>query len=68
VGTALMGAALDLADNWLNLGRIELRVYVDNAAGTSFRSAKASAPDIFRSPQNTPLTSDVPSSARQPGA
>jgi putative acetyltransferase len=33
VGTALMEAALDLADNWLNLKRIELRVYVDNAAG-----------------------------------
>ena len=33
VGTALMGAALDLADNWLNLERIELRVYVDNTAG-----------------------------------
>lgn len=31
VGTALMGAALDLADNWLNLTRIELRVYVDNS-------------------------------------
>jgi putative acetyltransferase len=28
-----MEAALDLADNWLNLTRIELRVYVDNAAG-----------------------------------
>jgi L-phenylalanine/L-methionine N-acetyltransferase len=33
VGTALMEAALDLADKWLNLTRIELRVYVDNAAG-----------------------------------
>ena len=32
VGTALMEAALDLADNWLNLTRIELSVYVDNAA------------------------------------
>ena len=32
VGTALMEAALDLADNWLNLTRIELTVYVDNAA------------------------------------
>ena len=32
VGTSLMEAALDLADNWLNLTRIELRVYVDNAA------------------------------------
>jgi putative acetyltransferase len=33
VGTALMEAALDLADNWLNLTRLELTVYVDNAAG-----------------------------------
>ena len=33
IGTALMEAALDLADNWLNLTRIELHVYVDNAAG-----------------------------------
>jgi L-phenylalanine/L-methionine N-acetyltransferase len=32
VGTALMEAALELADNWLNLTRLELRVYVDNAA------------------------------------
>ena len=31
VGTALMEAELDLADNWLNLTRIELSVYVDNA-------------------------------------
>ena len=31
VGTALMQAALDLADNWLGLRRIELRVYADNA-------------------------------------
>ena len=30
VGTALMQAALDLADNWLGLRRIELRVYADN--------------------------------------
>ncbi len=33
VGTTLMRAALDLADNWLNLSRIELTVYTDNAAG-----------------------------------
>jgi putative acetyltransferase len=33
VGTALMEAALDLADNWLNLTRIELNVYTDNAPG-----------------------------------
>jgi putative acetyltransferase len=30
--TALMRTALDLADNWLNLTRIELTVYTDNAA------------------------------------
>jgi putative acetyltransferase len=33
VGTELMQAALDLAENWLNLTRIELKVYVDNPAG-----------------------------------
>ena len=32
VGTALLRAALDLADNWLNLTRVELRVYTANAA------------------------------------
>jgi putative acetyltransferase len=31
VGTALMEVALDLADNWLNITRVELRVYADNA-------------------------------------
>jgi L-phenylalanine/L-methionine N-acetyltransferase len=31
VGTALMQAVLNLADNWLNLTRIALHVYVDNA-------------------------------------
>ncbi len=33
VGTALLRTALDLADNWLNLSRVELTVYTDNAAG-----------------------------------
>src|SRR3712207_8406101 len=33
IGSALMEAALDLADNWLSLTRVELTVYVDNAAG-----------------------------------
>src|ERR687890_887580 len=32
VGTALMEAALDLADNWLGLTRVELTVCTDNAA------------------------------------
>jgi len=31
VGAALMDAMVDLADNWLNLRRIELHVYTDNA-------------------------------------
>ncbi len=30
VGKALMGAALDVADNWLMLSRVELTVFVDN--------------------------------------
>jgi putative acetyltransferase len=32
VGSALVGAIVDMADNWLNLTRVELTVYVDNAA------------------------------------
>jgi putative acetyltransferase len=31
VGTALMQAAIELADQWLNLTRLELQVFVDNA-------------------------------------
>lgn len=30
VGAALMQAAVDLADRWLNLNRLELEVYTDN--------------------------------------
>ena len=30
VGTALMAAAVELADNWLELTRLELTVYTDN--------------------------------------
>jgi L-phenylalanine/L-methionine N-acetyltransferase len=32
VGTALMAAVVDLADNWLALTRLELEVFTDNAA------------------------------------
>ncbi len=32
VGTALLRAAVDLADRWLQLRRIELQVYADNVA------------------------------------
>jgi putative acetyltransferase len=32
VGSELMTSAIDLADNWLNLTRLDLEVYIDNAA------------------------------------
>jgi putative acetyltransferase len=32
LGTALMAAVVDLADNWLGLTRLDLEVYADNAA------------------------------------
>lgn len=32
VGSAIMAAMIDLADNWLGLRRIELEVWADNAA------------------------------------
>ncbi len=31
IGAALLGSLLDLADQWLNLTRLELTVYTDNA-------------------------------------
>ena len=30
IGSAVMAALIDVADNWLNLRRLELTVYVDN--------------------------------------
>ncbi|MSU61326.1 MAG: GNAT family N-acetyltransferase [Pedosphaera sp.] len=30
IGSALLAAAVDLADNWLNIVRLELDVYIDN--------------------------------------
>ncbi|WP_445178144.1 GNAT family N-acetyltransferase [Pseudomonas sp. McL0111] len=32
VGSKLLAAALDVADNWMNLHRVELSVYADNEA------------------------------------
>ena len=32
VGSRLLGAVIDLADNWLDLSRLELEVYCDNQA------------------------------------
>lgn len=35
VGSKLLATALDIADNWMNLRRVELSVYADNAAAIS---------------------------------
>ncbi|NDJ77691.1 MAG: GNAT family N-acetyltransferase [Chloroflexi bacterium] len=35
VGSALLEAAIDLAENWLNISRIELTVFTDNADGVA---------------------------------
>jgi len=35
IGSALLEAALDMADNWLNLTRVELTVFVDNEAAVA---------------------------------
>jgi L-phenylalanine/L-methionine N-acetyltransferase len=35
VGTALLAAGIDLADNWLGYTRLELTVYTDNAAAVA---------------------------------
>lgn len=35
VGTALLSAAVDLADNWIGYARLELTVYADNAAAVA---------------------------------
>lgn len=32
MGSKLLAAALDVADNWMNLHRVELTVYADNEA------------------------------------
>lgn len=32
IGTCLLAAVLDVADNWMNLRRVELTVYADNEA------------------------------------
>lgn len=38
VGTALLAELLSLADNWLNLARLELTVFCDNAAAVHLYS------------------------------
>lgn len=35
IGTKLIQSVLDVADNWMNIQRIELEVYIDNTAAIS---------------------------------
>ena len=54
VGTALMEACLDLADNRLGLTRLDLRVYVDNAQAIPLQRVRVRDrrhPQAFRLPQ-----------------
>lgn len=38
VGSALLGAAIDLCEKWINVSRIEIEVYTDNAAAIALYS------------------------------
>jgi putative acetyltransferase len=38
VGSSLLNGAIDLCDKWVNVSRIELEVYTDNAAGIALYS------------------------------
>ena len=40
IGSALLHAAVDLADRWLNLCRLELTVYTDNAPAIKLRDRR----------------------------
>jgi putative acetyltransferase len=42
VGSKLLAAALDVADNWMNLHRVELSVYADNEAAIGSTASSAS--------------------------
>jgi L-phenylalanine/L-methionine N-acetyltransferase len=54
IGTALLAALIDAADNWLNLKRLELTVYVDNEPAirlynkSGFEVEGTRRPDAFR--------------------
>lgn len=38
IGSALVGAAVDLCEKWINISRIEVEVYTDNAAAIALYS------------------------------
>ncbi len=49
IGTALMDAIVDLADNWYNLLRLDLEVYADNQAGIAlYRKFGFEAEGLYR--------------------
>ncbi|KPH00296.1 GNAT family acetyltransferase [Pseudomonas sp. RIT-PI-q] len=49
VGSQLMAAALDIADNWMNLRRVELSVYTDNEAAIAlYRKFGFETEGVFR--------------------
>jgi putative acetyltransferase len=49
VGSKLLAAALDIADNWMNLRRVELSVYTDNEAAIAlYRKFGFETEGVFR--------------------
>ena len=49
VGSRLLSAALDVADNWMNLHRVELSVYADNEAAIAlYRKFGFETEGLFR--------------------
>ena len=42
IGSRLLGALLDVADNWMNLRRVELMVYTDNEPAIAVPQARLS--------------------------
>jgi len=49
VGSKLLATALDIADNWMNLQRVELSVYADNEAAIGlYRKFGFEAEGLFR--------------------
>lgn len=49
VGSRLLAAVLDLADNWMNVQRVELSVYADNEAAIAlYRKFGFDTEGLFR--------------------
>jgi putative acetyltransferase len=50
IGSALLGAIVDAADNWLDIKRLELTVFTDNAAAiTLYRKFGFEEEGVLRS-------------------